>query len=195
MRIRLFTPLALLLILALLPTGSALSASGHPGGLADMSARPSAHPLTHVVTSDTSGRADQGPMPDLSWTCYSEAGYPLGICGDIVSIALRDADDGWAVMGGTLLRLSGGTWSAVTNPAGGWFGPINSIALAGSNRGWAVGEQSTLMRLSGETWSVVTSPAAEGVYLKSVALGGPNDGWAVGDTGTILPLRGGRWSV
>jgi len=99
-----------------------------------------------------------------------------------------DANTGWAVMGYTLLRLKNGAWSAVANPAGGWFDRIKALALAGPDDGWAVGDGGVLMHLSGETWSLVTSPAAQNVYLSAIALVGPNDGWAVGVSGLIVRL-------
>ncbi len=129
------------------------------------------------------------PLPDspsvlpagLAANCYPEAFYPLGVCGDITALALSDANNGWAVMSNTLLRLKDGAWSAVANPASGYWERIKGIALAGPTAGWAVGDASTLMRLSGETWSII--PAGDdlsNIYLSAIDLIDADNGWAVG---------------
>ena len=83
-------------------------------------------------------------------------------------------------------------WRQVSSPTL-WYIGFTSVALSGSNEGWAVGNKGTILRLSGGTWSEFSSPTWKDLY--AVALSAPNDGWAVGSTGTVLRLRGGTWSA
>ncbi len=189
MRIRLFTQLALLAILMLPLTLGVPPTGGHSGVSADPAAPPADRP-SRSATVPPMHIAPQDPIRGLDWTCYPESIYPSGVCSPIHAIALSDANNGWAVMGGTFLRLSEGTWSAVPGTTG---AILNSVALFGANDGWAVGEDGTILRLSGGAWDPATSPVT--YTLSSVALTGPSEGWAVGDKGTILRLSGGTWTT
>jgi hypothetical protein len=81
--------------------------------------------------------------------------------------------NGWAVGEyGTVLKLSGGTWSlqpSITNQ------PLKSLALA-SGAGWIVGSSGTVLQLGMGAWSQCTYSSAP---LYAVATQGTAT-WAVG---------------
>jgi hypothetical protein len=108
----------------------------------------------------------------------------------IESIALVDANNGWAVgFSGLILKLSNGTWSVVASPT---TERLRGLDVIDIDTGWAVGSSGTILQLSSGTWSTVTSPSSQ--VLFSVSLADANNGWAVSNTGETLKLSSGTWS-
>jgi photosystem II stability/assembly factor-like uncharacterized protein len=108
-----------------------------------------------------------------------------------------DADNGWAVGTGPIIRI--------TNASGGApsFGfqtscpcpQLNGVFMLDANTGWAVGNGGLIFKTTngGTNWNPQTSGTM--TNLRSVHFVDANTGWAVGDGGTILVTTdgGGIW--
>jgi len=121
-------------------------------------------------------------------------GTVLGPVSDLYSVSLTSPSDGWAVGGlgssPLILHYSGGAWTQVAAPQGGYV--LRSVFMVNSGEGWAVGDGGRILHLSGSSWGIVSSPVTN--TLRSLFMVGQNDGWAAGDGGTILRYQGsGQW--
>jgi photosystem II stability/assembly factor-like uncharacterized protein len=68
---------------------------------------------------------------------------------------------------------------------------LNSIALAGQDSYWAVGNNGTILYKRESSWSIYPRPTSEHLY--SVDFVSMKNGWAVGAKGTILHFDGIKW--
>ncbi len=91
---------------------------------------------------------------------------------------------------GTLLRLSGGTWTVMPELSGSPH--LYAVALSGSNFGWAVGPEGAIWQLKGETWQATRSSTR--LYFHALALDEAGAGYAVGQDGAVAALQGERWT-
>jgi len=119
---------------------------------------------------------------------------PLGAA-TITSIALTAPDNGWAISSlpgpnvSTFLHLQRDSWTPVLTVTS----VLNSLAFAGTDTGWAVGQAGALYQYRAGTWAAAAAGTANN--LRAVALRGPEESWAVGEHSTILHYQAGVWQA
>ena len=116
--------------------------------------------------------------------------------GRLLDVHFIDADRGWAVGDGGVLRTTtngGNTWS---DGSVGIDSVIRGVHFVDSNRGWAVGNGGVLRTTAdgGTTWNA--PPIITGESLHDIHFVGTDNGWAVGDNGAIIRTTNGgtTWS-
>ena len=108
------------------------------------------------------------------------------------------ADDCWAVGDrrnhrGTIVRLSGGTWTNTGFPTNSSPNEnLNAIHCLSGSQCWAVGDNGTLVRWNGSSWTNAASPTGDD--LNGVTCVAADNCWAVGDDGTIVHWNGSSWT-
>lgn len=107
-------------------------------------------------------------------------------------IALRDAENGWAVgMNGIILHTNDGkTWA---EQGSGTTNGLNSVSFVSYLKGWAAGSNGCIIATTdgGQTWLKQRSGETRDLY--DVLFVDENNGWAVGSGGLILhTANGGR---
>jgi hypothetical protein len=141
----------------------------------------------------------------------------LQIQGNLQSISMVSATDGWAVgqtngIGALILHYDGQSWKQV-------FGPTNSdtarVQMLSATVGWAVGNDS-ILHYDGQSWQHQALPTSLGagtthsVSLLGISMLSVEEGWAVGfimpilnsssstttlPDGIILHYSSGQWRV
>lgn len=146
---------------------------------------------------------------------WSLSSVPVGTGSVLEGVAIRAANDVWAVGSATsgsnkmtlIVRWDGAAWSVVASPNTNVLNSLHAVAtVPGTNTVWAVGDAtrsvtdgvSTLRSLvefwDGSTWSVVASPnvGTGNNSLTAVVATGPTDVWALGyydDVTGSIPIR------
>jgi hypothetical protein len=118
-----------------------------------------------------------------------------------VGVSVIDANEAWAVGGGSLAHYLNSHWLYVSPglPANTF---LQGIDMLDANEGWAVGYtrvsvspsvyQCTIVHYTGGTW--VPIPCSSSSRLYSVGMRSANDVWAVGENGLVLHYNGSVWS-
>lgn len=134
-----------------------------------------------------------------------------GTADDLLSVAMRSPDEGWAVGGHETIRLAasitrddvppaqpgGGTcvilhyldgrWSPVACPV---QHPLGRVTVLPDGEAWAIGNRILLHETDGR-WTQAPAPAGG---LGSLAMTSPDDGWAAGDAGALVHYHAGAWT-
>lgn len=124
----------------------------------------------------------------------------------LYDIQMQTSDEGWAVggifndrldpggrllaeqaEGGLIWHYQHGVWRSAITPGQ----PLLSLALAGTNEGWAVGYSGALWHFNGQTWKQESSPTEQ--TLRAVVALSAYEAWAVGFGGVILHYTGQNW--
>jgi hypothetical protein len=129
-------------------------------------------------------------------------GFPTGVAGCLLSVAMVSPTDGWAVSeGGTsvmgswsggALRWDGEVWSDAPLPALPVATSLNSVYMVSADDGWIAGRNGDgpfprplMLHWNGRQWSSVQLPATY-AELSDVAFTSAAEGWAVSHNGIIL---------
>ncbi|HTX70183.1 MAG TPA: YCF48-related protein, partial [Thermoleophilia bacterium] len=115
----------------------------------------------------------------------------------LYSIAFADANNGWLVGSGGVIRHTtdgGTTWTAQTS---GTTQNLRDLAFVDASNGWVVGNGGVILHTTngGTTWTAQTSGTTQ--TLRDVVFMDANNGWAVGAAGTIRHTTNGgtTWSA
>jgi hypothetical protein len=139
--------------------------------------------LTIAVPAQAAVSSPQGGQP--VWQCWND-GSPDPCRGELRSISMLSASDGWAVGGaGIVLHWNDSAWQVVPLP----YNSANAVVALASDDVWAVGAGA--FHWDGHTWTDVFVPGYP--WLDGLAMRTPNDGWAVGRDGTFH-WDGSQWS-
>ncbi len=143
---------------------------------------------------------------------------------ELNAVAVRAANDAWAVGGYNttntdgpnwrplILHWNGSTWSQVVSPELPDNNILYGVTVVDANNAWAVGtwgyylgSQPCIYHWDGTSWSIAyqANSFPYGAHLTSIAARTVNDVWAVGDegvtSGTTVPLtlhwNGSNWQV
>jgi photosystem II stability/assembly factor-like uncharacterized protein len=105
---------------------------------------------------------------------------------DLLSVAMVNSTDGWAVgAGGTMIHWNGIEWRVWSEfPNSSTPAAFRSVCMLSTDYGWAVGDLGTAFQWDGTQWTGKAGVACTCDY-SSVFFLNPSDGWIVGITGTI----------
>ncbi|HEY7415037.1 MAG TPA: hypothetical protein VH593_07580 [Ktedonobacteraceae bacterium] len=124
----------------------------------------------------------------------------------LYDLTILSSAEGWAVGGSIVNRIdtNGRVLQVISRQgliwhyaAGSWTNsttialPLLSVAMTGTQDGWAVGYGGELMHYDGHAWTGVSSPTQ--VNLRAVVALSIQDAWAVGSGGMILHYDGTNW--
>ncbi|HEY7832363.1 MAG TPA: hypothetical protein VIG30_02255 [Ktedonobacterales bacterium] len=120
----------------------------------------------------------------------------LDIAGQVNSISMVSATDGWAVgTHGLILHYDGTAWRQVASPTQGGF---TQVQMLSATDGWAVGDafaNGGLFHYDGHAWTPRPAPASSvdggagvprPISFTAISMLSPTDGWAIGS----LPNNG-----
>ncbi|HVL89932.1 MAG TPA: hypothetical protein VM841_06830 [Actinomycetota bacterium] len=112
----------------------------------------------------------------------------------ITALSLAPGGAGWAVGGGgTMLRLSGGTWIEAARVTDASLSSVSITSAGGRTIGFAIGGGPTVLRLDGDRW--LPDPlgiAADDIDLRSVSVVSAQQAWIAGRVGraALIARRG-----
>jgi hypothetical protein len=123
----------------------------------------------------------------------------------IRSIFVENSSSGWAVGGddgvGLLLSLNATGWSKwnkisfTANSANDKVNvTLNSLSMATSDYGWAVGGSGWMLQWNGSVWVGQTGKTSYSLTSVSMPQNVTSAAWVVGGSGTILGWDGSKWS-
>lgn len=123
----------------------------------------------------------------------------------IRSLFVKNSSSGWAVGGddgvGLLLSLNASGWSKwskisfVANSTNDKVNvTLNSLSMANSDYGWAVGDGGWMLQWNGTVWNGQTGKTPNALMGVSMPQNVTSAAWAVGGSGTILAWDGEKWS-
>jgi hypothetical protein len=177
-------------------------------------------PTMISMISDTDGHMGFVRQPMEGWdtrhwdgqTWTDSPPLPGPICGELASIHVVSATDGWAVgprmwaqcapepAPVRIARWDGSAWNWAAVPL--IRGELKLVRMRSAAEGWAVGgipeilpggADSIILHWNGTSWAEVASPVTQ--TLQAVDVVAASDAWAVGDAGTILHWDGASWST